>query len=114
MAYMVSNNLGIDSATQGISKTGIENYRQDLQLHVINESKEKLRNYQNIVTVIGQNWNGTAANKFVNNLDKSVNQACDALDEIQKAIDALIGAVKDSMINQDENMIEDGESPFGA
>ena len=112
MAYQVSDGLGIADATIGISKKGLENYRQELQFSVINDTKEALKDYQGIVTTIGTSWNGTAAQKFVNNFDASTQKACDALDEISKAIDALFDTLKNSMVKQDEEMIEEGDIAF--
>lgn len=112
MAYQVNDNMGISDATIGISKTGLENYRQELQFSVINDTKKELRDYKAIPDAISTAWNGAAAQKFVNNLDKSVEKACDALDQISKAIDALFESVKKSMIKQDENMIKDDDLAF--
>lgn len=112
MAYQINENLDIQDTTMGISRTGLEKYRADLQWHVINDTKDALRDYKDIVDVIGTSWNGTAAQKFVNNFHNSTEQACAALDEISKAIDALFETVRQSMIKQDEQMIDDGESPF--
>lgn len=111
-AYSVHDNLQIGDATVGISRTGLEKYRQDLQLHVINDTKQLLRDYEKIATAIGNGWNGTAAQKFVNNFDKSVDIACNTLDEISKAIDALFEGVQNAMIKQDEEMIEEGDTAF--
>lgn len=112
MAFQVNDNMNIADATIGISRTGIEDYRQELQFSVINDTKEELRNYKDIVDVISTSWNGAAAQKFINNLDKSIEMGCGALDEISKAIDALFLTVKNSMIKQDEQMIEDGDTAF--
>lgn len=112
MAFQVGDSLGIGDATLGISKTQIEKYRQELQFSVINDTKDELRDYKSIVDTVSLYWNGTAAQKFVNNLDTSVEKACDALDQISKAIDALFDTVKNSMIKQDEEMIEDGDIAF--
>lgn len=112
MAYQVGDNLGIGDATIGISRKGLENYRQELQFSVINDTKDELRDYEGIVTTIGTAWNGTAAQKFVDNFHTSTEKACDALDEISKAIDALFETLKNSMIKQDEEMIEDGDIAF--
>lgn len=112
MSYSVHDNLDLSDATVGISRVGLENYRQDLQLHVIDDTKELLRDYKDIATAIGNGWNGRAAQKFIDNFDCSVNSACDALDQISKAIDALFEAVQNSMIKQDEEMIEEGDTAF--
>ena len=112
MAYQVSDGLGIADATIGISKKGLENYTQELQFSVINDTKEALRDYQGIVTTIGTSWNGTAAQKFVNNFDASTQKACDALDEISKAIGkqnkAIIG-IKDNNIAAELEKINRGD-----
>lgn len=112
MAYQVSDNLDIGEASIGISKQGLEKYRQELQFSVINDTKDALRDYKVIPDAVSTSWNGTAAQKFINNLDASVEKACDALDQISKAIDALFDTVQNSMIKQDEEMIEDGDIAF--
>ena len=112
MAYRVRDNMSIDDATTGGSKTGIEKYKTELQFTVINDTKDELRDYKEIVDVIGTAWNGAAAQKFVNNLDKSIDMACNALDSINKAIEALFETVKNAMIKQDEEMIDDGDIAF--
>jgi len=112
MSYSVHDNLDLGSATVGISRKGLENYRQELQFKVINDTQKELRNYKDIVDVISTSWNGTAAQKFVNNFHNSTESACAALDEVSKAIDALFEAVKNSMIKQDEEMIADGDGAF--
>ena len=112
MAYQVNENMGIGDATVGISRTGIENYRQDLNFKVVNKTKDELRNYKSIVDTIGTSWNGAAAQKFVNNFHTSTEKACEALDAIGDAINALFDTIKNSMIKQDEEMIEEGDIAF--
>ena len=98
MAYQVNGNMNIGDATIGISRTGIENYRKELNFKVVNETQKELRDYKNIVNTISTSWNGAAAQKFVNNLHASTEKACEALDSIGKALDALFETIKNSMI----------------
>lgn len=112
MAYSVHNGLDLDDATIGISRTGLENYKQDLKVNIINDTKVLLRNYEDIATEIGKGWNGAAANRFMENFDSSVESACNALDEISKSIDLLFATIQSAMIKQDEEMIEEGDTAF--
>lgn len=112
MAYQVNDNLDIGSATMGISRTGLENYRKELRFNVIDKTKEELRNYKDIVDVIGTSWNGYSAQTFVNNFHSSIESACTGLDEISKAIDALFMGVENSIIHHDHDMIIEGDTAF--
>ena len=112
MAYQVNDGMSIGDATIGISRTGIENYKQELNFKVVNDTKKALRDYKSVVDTIGTSWNGAAAQKFVNNLHTSTEKACDALDAIGDALDALFETIKNSMIKQDEEMIEEGDIAF--
>ena len=112
MAYQVNDGMSIGDATIGISRTGIENYRQDLNFKVVNDTKQELRDYKSIVDTISTSWNGAAAQKFVNNLHTSVEKACEALDAIGDGLNALFDTIKNSMIKQDEEMIEEGDIAF--
>lgn len=111
MGYNVSENMSIGDATMGISIRGIENYKQEVQ-YSMNDVKQEVRDIQIIVDAVGKGWNGAAAQKFVNNLEKSTDKCCEALDSITKAMDALFQVIKNGMIKQDEEMIEDGDMPF--
>ena len=111
MAYNVYNSMDIGDASVGISRKGIENYKQAVFADM-NGVKRELDDYKNIVDVIGTAWNGAAAQKFVNNLHTSKEKAKDALDKIEQAMEALFETIKNGMIKQDEQMISDDDIAF--
>lgn len=111
MAYQVNDRMDIGDATVGISRKGIVNYQQEVEM-VVNDTKQELRNYRSVADSVGLYWNGAAAQKFINNLDKSVEKACDALDSIEKAMDALFKVITNGMIKQDNEMIDDSDVAF--
>lgn len=111
MAYQVYDSMDIGDATIGISRKGIENYKQAVSADM-RGVKNELEDYKNMVDVIGKYWNGAAAQKFVNNFHTSQKKAQGALDKIEEAMEALFETIKNGMIKQDENMIEDGDIAF--
>ena len=111
MAYQVNDRMDIGEATVGISRKGIVNYQQDVHM-VVNDVQKELRDYKSVVDSISLYWNGAAAQRFVNNLDKSVEKACSALESIEKAMDALFQTIRDGMIKQDNELVDDNDIAF--
>lgn len=111
MAWNVNDRMDIGDATVGISRTGIVNYKQEVRFEM-NDVKKEVRDIKGIVDTIGLYWNGAAAQKFVNNLEVSTEKACEALDSINEAMDALFDTINNGMIKQDNEMVEDGDIPF--
>lgn len=114
MVKAVNQNLDFGSGSESdvlLDITQIEPYKEKLKTDIIKRAKDQLDDYQPIVDVIGQNWNGVAAQNFVDALDRNIEQCKQLLDEVGEGMLATVDLAHDTFVSEDENLID--ASGFG-
>ena len=117
MAKAVSMDLDFESASNEegdimLDITKVETYKEALRTDIIGEAKKALDDYQSIVTTVGQNWNGKAAQDFIDALDSNIEQCKTLLDEVAEGMAATVDLAHDTIVKEDQEMIESGFGVF--
>lgn len=97
--------LGIGEITQGYSRTGAENYKNELNAKAITETCNLLRDTNNIKNALSAGWQGQAELNFVTNLDNAVETTAQGIEELKNVLDGQFAAIEEAWANQDNEMV---------
>ena len=99
--------MDFQSASYGVSITGINNYVQDLNTAVLTKVAPMIRDCSTIEEAVKAGWVGQSADQFILNLNKAANQMCDTLKELEKTFESEIKGIKDQMMDFDDSLVEE-------
>lgn len=97
--------LGIGDVTHGYSRTGAENYRNDLNAKAITETCNKLRDTGAIENALSAGWQGQSELNFVTNLHNAVETTAQGIEELKQTLDGQFAAIEEAWANQDNEMV---------
>lgn len=97
--------LGIGDITQGYSKTGAEEFKNDLNSKAITETAELLRATSELKSVCQAGWQGQSEVNFEKNLDNAVESAATGLENLKTTMDAEFANLAASIDDFDNNLI---------
>lgn len=97
--------VSIDTVTTGISRQGVENFRQQIHQEAIVETKRLLGEIDGITSALEAGWQGVAEENFVRNLQNMVKKTQDALDILDEALTSEFSQIVNAMVTADEEMV---------
>ena len=101
----MNNGLTINDVTIGYSTTGAQAYLTDLNAKAITETKEKLADISGVTTALEKGWIGQAELNFVANLQKSIGQIQNTLDQLKQTLDTQFAQIEETWKDQDANIV---------
>ena len=99
--------MDFQSASYGVSITGINNYVQDLNTAVLTKVAPMIRDCGEVEDAVKAGWVGQSADQFILNLNKAAEQMCDTLKELEKTFESEIKGIKDQMMDFDDTLVEE-------
>ena len=104
---MWGTNLGISDLSIGVSKQGMETYREEVKLEMFDNTINTIRdNFQEVVDAINLAWQGKSRDKFVESMDKKIEQICTDLESEKKDLDNRLQELEDNYFKEDENLMQ--------
>lgn len=102
---MATENLGIDSLTIGVSHAGMDAYRDELKMAVIQETKELIDDYANVESAINNCWQGIARDRFLDAFEEIREKIKEDLDAEYNDLDNRLDELEYMYYQQDKNMM---------
>lgn len=102
---MATENLGIDSLTIGVSRSGMDAYREELKMEVIQTTKELIDDYADVETAINNCWQGVSRDRFLDKFKNTREQIKNDLDAEYNDLNARLEELEYMYYQQDSNMI---------
>ena len=99
------NNIGINDVTIGFDVTGAEEYLNNLNEILINQTKEKLNDLSGIEGALQSGWQGTSQENFVSNLRTATQKVQATMDELEQALRTQFASISESWQQQDIEMV---------
>lgn len=99
------NNIGINDVTIGFDVTGAEEYLNNLNEILINQTKEKLNDLSGIEGALQSGWQGTSQENFVSNLRTATQKVQATMDELEQALRTQFASISESWQQQDMEMV---------
>ena len=103
--YSGSLDSGSSNLTVGFSVSGMEAYKDELRLHMLEEAKQQLSDYDLMKQELIRAWQGQARDRFIEEFDRSVEDVKNALDVEFKDLEQRLDDIKAFYLNQDANMM---------
>lgn len=98
--------ITIGETTQGISKSGLENYQAELHKQAITETINLLREIGEIRTALRAGWQGEAEENFEANLETKIKEEEEVIQGLKQTLDAEFAALEATWAEQDGQMVE--------
>ena len=99
------NNIGINDVTIGFDFNAAEEYMNNLNEVLINQTKEKLGDIAGIKGALEAGWQGTSEENFVKNLEGSIAKVSMTMSELEQALRGQFAAISESWQEQDAEMV---------
>ena len=103
----MNNNLGIGDLTIGVSRAGMEQYREDVKLEMFDNTISVLREHFNDVKKeIDTAWQGVSRDRFVESMNKKIEDICSDLEQEKIDLNNRLIELEDNYFNEDEGLIQ--------
>ena len=99
------NNIGINDVTIGFDVNAAEDYLNNLNEVLVNQTKEKLEDLSGIEGALQSGWQGTSEENFMANLKNSTQKVEATMDELEQALRSQFAAISDAWQEQDMEMV---------
>lgn len=99
------NNIGMNDVTIGFDAAGAEDYLNNLNNLLINQTKEKLDDLNGIEGALQSGWQGTAQENFMANLKTASQKVQRTLDELEEALRSQFAEISSAWQEQDVDMV---------
>lgn len=98
-------NVGIDGLTMGVSTQGMQQYREDLRMELLEQTKEKLEDVGEIQTAVDAGWQGEARDKFLIDFGEAIRSIEEDLVKEYNDLDNRLQELEQNYFTQDKNMM---------
>lgn len=99
-----NQNMTIQDATYGISKTGMEQYINSLNASLIGDTKKILEQVEGIQSAVDAGWNGAAKASFLKSLQESIIKVEQDLDKEEVSLRRRLDELQASYIYQETHI----------
>ena len=99
------NNIGMNDVSIGFDAAGAEDYLNNLNNLLINQTKEKLDDLNGIEGALQSGWQGTAQENFMANLRSAERKVQSTLDELESALRGQFSQISNVWQEQDVDMV---------
>ena len=105
-----SSNLGIGDLSIGVSKSGMQEYREAIKLSLLDETIKKMdENWTAVETAINGAWQGTSRDRFLDDFAKRREAIKEDLKKEQQDLDNRLEELESAYYKQDNNLYQGGE-----
>ena len=102
------DNLGIEDLTIGVSRAGMEQYREDVKLEMFDSTIQAMRaHFTDIERALAQGWQGVSKDRFVEGMRKTIEQICEDLEEEKIDLDNRLKELEDDYFKEDNGLIQE-------
>ncbi len=99
--------IGLNEMTTGYSSTGADELHTELYEKAIVETIKIIQDTTIIKNSLRAGWQGPAEETFEKNIDKTVEAAISALEDLGKSLDREFSQIQETWMNQEQNMVEE-------
>lgn len=99
------NNISMNDVTIGFDAAGAEDYLNNLNNLLINQTKEKLDDLNGIEGALQSGWQGTSQENFIANLRSAEQKVQTTLDELESALRNQFSQISSVWQEQDVDMV---------
>lgn len=97
--------LNINNLSIGFSGEGLANYKQELQISLLENTSEALNKTENVIAALDSGWSGQAKERFKEQLDASIVEIISDLQKEYSDLEAKFSQLEQSYYEQDQEML---------
>ncbi len=98
--------MDFQNASHGISFTGMETYKTDLQMNTFRRIIDAINNTHDVETAVRAGWVGTAADNFISNVQTGANKMADQIKDIESMLMTELDGIMSQIGDMDANLVE--------
>lgn len=98
--------MDFQNASHGISFTGMETYKTDLQMNTFRKIIDAINNTHDVETAVKSGWVGTAADNFISNVQTGANKMADQIKDIESMLMTELDGIMSQIGDMDANLVE--------
>ena len=103
---MASDNLSIDSLSQGVSIKGAKEYYESLKTEAIDATAKLLEDTEEITNACKAGWQGIACDNFIHKFKSTTKTTAEQIRKMDELLASELSLITKSWVNQDEEMID--------
>lgn len=101
-----SGNLGIDSLSIGVSKKGMDAYRDQVKIDLLTNVKKELDNRTDLEAALKKGWQGQSCQNYITNLNNDVSKIETDLEAEYNDLEYRLEELESNYFKQDSEMVE--------
>lgn len=102
----MEQNLGIGQLNIGFSSEGFEEYKSKLQVELIQNTSEKLKDTNTVIQTLNSGWQGKSRDVFVEQLQRTVTNIINDLEREYDDLCARFAEIENNYYEQDNHLMD--------
>lgn len=98
--------MDFQNATHGVSFTGMQQYKQELQMNTFRKIRDAINNTADIEAAVKAGWVGTSADNFLHNIATGAQRMSEQISEIENMLITELDGIMSQIGDMDENLVE--------
>lgn len=98
--------MDFQNATHGVSFTGMETYKTDLQMNTFRRIIDAINNTADVEAAVQSGWMGSAADNFIHNINTGANKMADQIKDIETMLMTELDGIMSQIGDMDANLVE--------
>lgn len=98
--------MDFQNASHGVSFTGMESYKTDLQMNTFRKIIDAINNTTDVESAVKAGWVGTAADNFISNIQTGANKMSDQIKDIESMLMTELDGIMSQIGDMDANLVE--------
>ena len=98
--------MDFENASHGVSFTGMEQYKNELQMNTFNRIRDAINNTADVESAVKAGWVGTAADNFIANIQTGAQKMSEQITSIEKMLITELDGIMSQIGDMDENLVE--------
>lgn len=100
-----SSSLSIQDLDIGVSKAGMEQYKEQIKSDLLITSKELLQDISEIERTVNAGWQGVSKDKFLSDFKSDVDKICEDLENEHADLQLVLGDLEEIYYKVDASIM---------
>lgn len=98
--------MDFGSASHGVDFTGMQKYKDDLQMNTFRKIRDAINNTADIESAVKAGWSGNSADNFIANIQTGANKMSEEVKNIEEMLIKELDGIMSQIGDMDENLVE--------
>lgn len=103
----MADNLGIGDVSIGVSVGGMAQYKQDIQAHLLTETRAQLEEMSELEAALAKGWQGVSHDRFLASFKATTQDLATEMELEYNDLMSRLEELEAYYFNQDENLVQE-------